>query len=74
MRRLASVRSSSTTAMRTRAVVPFACPPKTLAKIEKKTMGSRNVSACATRSRRRLIQLIFSSVPIIRAAPFPSGE
>ena len=31
--------------------------PKTVAKIEKNRIGSRNVSACATRSRFRLVQL-----------------
>ena len=34
-----------------RVVCGLFCPPKTVAKIEKKMMGNRNVSACATRSR-----------------------
>ena len=38
--------------------------------IEKKTTGSRNESACSTRSRRRLSQPTRSTVPITRAAPF----
>ena len=51
------------------AVAPDCRTPT--AKIEKKTIGSRNVSACATRSRFRLSQPIRSSVAIIRAAPVP---
>jgi hypothetical protein len=35
-------------------------------------IGSRNVSACATRSRFRFVQLTRSSVAIILEAPFRS--
>ena len=70
MRRLNSLPSSSTTATRMRAVPLFPWFPKTLAKIEKKTTGSTNVSACATRSRFRFVQPTRSNVAIILAAPF----
>ena len=43
------------------------------AKIEKNRIGSRNVSACATRSRVRFNQPSFRIVPIIRAAPCRSS-
>ncbi len=51
------------------------CPgvPKTVAKIEKKMIGRRNVSACATRSRVRLVAAIRISVSITLSAPFRSG-
>ena len=65
--------SSSTIATRTWRVVGRWLP-KTEAKIEKNMIGSANVSACATRSRLRLIQPIRRSVPIIRGAPARSGQ
>jgi hypothetical protein len=45
--------------------------PKTVAKIEKNMIGSRNVIACATRSRRRFTHAIRTSVQIIPATPGP---
>jgi hypothetical protein len=65
MRRLISLPSSSTTAIRTRDVEFPPWFPNTDAKIEKNRIGNRKVSAWATRSRLRLVQLIRSSVVII---------
>ena len=63
--------SSSTTPTSTRTdAPPPPRPPKTMAKMEKKAIGSRNVMACTTRSRRRCSRLTRMMVPIIRAAPF----
>src|SRR6266568_2726238 len=53
--------------------VVLCCPPKTDAKMLKKAMGSRKLSASEGRSRRNAAIAVRTMAKINRAAPFQSG-